>query len=346
VELSGTEPSLLFTQEPKPEFDTLEKLTALFDRANVAPELPPPERLVTMEPDVKRALFRQRADYMSSGRIVMTPQVISLIAVVEETIFGNRQSEIRDPVLLLGPTTLGKTTAVLAAAAHIEHSYRQSFPDYRHQGSFPVLVIDVPPNPTGRSVVARMADFLGIPAGTTRETMASLETTVVDTLNASGTELVIIDDLQRLARNTTGNAESVALLRNLMHRITATFLFAGFEPDRYPLVRGHAGEQILRRANMAYVSPFTTANDAEWRTWNGIVRAFEQQLGLYNHHAGDLAADYAWLHDRTEGRIHELSRVLRRASRRLLWRGVPPEEEKITRKFLEKEFPMTDLTRI
>jgi hypothetical protein len=328
----------LFSRQPKPEFDTLDGLMDFVDRPVRGLQLPSLDEFLSLQPDEQQRINELRADQISSGWVINTPQVASLVGKVEATIFANRQSPVRDSVLLTGPTTMGKTTTVLAAVRRVEFLYRQSFPDYRKHGRIPVVYVEVPPGATGKAMISRFAHFLGLPERG-RETMASLENTVVDCLNAAKAELIVVDDLQRLAARSPGNVEGAGLLRSLTHRITGTFVFAGYEsPGEVPLLSGHAGQQILRRSRRAEVGRFAFANEDQRAIWNGIVRAIEAELTLLNHSPGDLSQDGEWLHRRTDGRIQQLTSLLKAAAQKLLRSGVAPVDERITRDFLQTEF--------
>jgi hypothetical protein len=154
-------------------------------------------------------------------------------------------------------------------------------------------------------------DFFGM---TVRngETMVSLRNRVVDLLNAAGTQLVVIDELHNLARNTQGNGESHDVLKNLHNDLAATFLYAGINVQK--MLSGERGQQIGGRFALLELQRYNLSKAGDKKTWRGLIARFEECLPLRHHEAGTLPGLSDYLYERTNGSLGSLGRLLTSAA--------------------------------
>jgi hypothetical protein len=229
---------------------------------------------------------------------------------------------------------MGKTAAALAAMKTVFNKYRREVPDFREFGRLPVVYVEVPAGSTPKSMMAQFAKFLGLPVET-RATLDSLQRTVVCVLQEVGTKLIVVDELHHLSDTNRSNIESSDLLKSLSNQVSATFVYAGINLHGGRVLAGERGQQIAGRFTMQSLHRYTTANADEWRLWNGIVRAFEEEFCLLNHKPGDLADHSAYLYDRTQGAIGSLVHLLTLAAQLLVLEDFGPEDERITLDLLD-----------
>jgi len=212
--------------------------------------------------------------------------------------------------------------------------YRRDVPDFREFDRLPVVYVEVPAGANPRSMMAQFAKFLGLPVAT-RATLDSLQRTVVSVLHEVGTKLIVVDELHHLSDTNKSSIESSDLLKSLSNQVSATFVYAGINLHGGRVLAGERGQQIAGRFTMQRLQRYTTANADEWRLWNGIVRAFEDEFCLFNHKPGDLAAHSAYLYDRTQGAIGSLVHLLTLAAQLLVLEDFGPENERITLDLLD-----------
>lgn len=326
---------MFFSERPPDVLDHWEGLTNALSRTSIRPELPEAAAWDAMLPDERDVFNNRRLDYLGADLVILTPQLKSVVRKVQLAVLQNRSRVAgRTGVLISGESTMGKTTACIAAMKTLYGRYALQFPQFMELDHKPVIYVEVPAGSTGKAVVGRFAQFLGLPFKS-RDTLESLMTTVVGQLQKSRTVLVVVDEIHNLSTINNGNGESVDVLKSLSNRVPATFLYAGINIHRGPLLTGDRGQQIRGRFTAEVLHRYMTATTTEKALWNKIVESFEDQLLLFNHHPGDLAPHSGYLHDRTRGSIGSLGRLLTGAAQWLISTTDSAEEELITLEVLE-----------
>jgi len=320
----------LFSDEPAPRITTLVDLKRELDHKVAQPILPTARGYVALSEEARDAFNRQRMAYLRPDSLIVdTPQTFRINKATARAILLNRG------LLISGPAAIGKTTAAIHAMRMAQNEYSRQFPHWRQQGKIPIVYVEAPPSATGRAVVKRFARFLGLP-DRKKETLDSLQATVVSILRKAGTRLVVVDELHRLAKHSPGNGESVDVLRDLATALGATFIYAGVNIHVSDLLLGERGQQISERFALQSLTPFTGANTDDWADWDDIVRSFEEKIPLMSHKVGDLASQSRYLFDRTQGRINGLSDLLTGAAKLLIFQEVTAAEERITLELLDE----------
>jgi hypothetical protein len=261
---------------------------------------------------------------------VNTPEIEKLILEVRRALVLNSRKTVgRYGVMISGGPASGKTTAAKAAMRYVWAQYTKDLPDWRTSNRIPIVYVESPPSATGKSLIGRLAYFLGLPTER-HDTLESMLARVIKVLKTAGTRLVVVDELHTLNWHSPGNGESIDVLKSLSNRVPATFIYSGVNIHTGALVSGATGSQIKSRFVLQKMTSFTTANLAEWKVWNGLVRNFEGQLALPAHPSGTLSNETALLHTLTCGSINRLSWLLTSAAVDLVLRGVNPRDEFIT----------------
>lgn len=286
----------------------LETLDAFLSGSSTAPAALNDQAYEALTAEARAAHDRARILYLSGGIVLATPHYTKGRTQLEKAFAANAgRNSGHAGLVISGNSTLGKTTLCKSLMRHIYRSYGTQFPDFRAHNRIPVVYIEVPAGSTGKSLMRTFADFFGITVSSS-ETTLSIRNRVVDLLNAAGTQLVVIDELHNLSRHTQGNGESHDLLKNLHNDVAATFLYAGINVTK--MLATERGAQIGGRFSLLELRPYNLGNQTDAKAWKRIVKAFEQQLPLRHHEHGSLAALSDYLHDRTNGSIGSLGRLL------------------------------------
>ncbi|MCF2532260.1 TniB family NTP-binding protein [Yinghuangia sp. KLBMP8922] len=248
-------------------------------------------------------------------------------------ILGRHQHTTARPGLIVtGPATAGKTTALLhvGRTCHLAHARRNPTPPGPAHTPVPVAYVLVPPGATAKTLAAEFARYLGIPV-TARMTQAQITEAVCHTYHRAGVRLVLIDEIHRLNPRTTTGAETADLLKDLTERIAATFVYAGIDVTTTPLFTGVRGAQLAGRASLVECGAFP-ARLGTREPFKELIAGVEDALDLRAHRPGTLPRLASYLHQRTAGRIGSLTRLVRHAAINAILDGT----ERITRTSLDQ----------
>ncbi|MCW8384534.1 TniB family NTP-binding protein [Streptomyces justiciae] len=277
--------------------------------------------------------LEERLAYHSAFVTIRTPAIDALSRNVRTLMLLGRhqQATARPSLIVTGPATTGKTTALLQVGrtCHLAHTTRQPHPGMGHVASVPVAYVLVPPAASAKTLAAEFARYLGIPT-TARMTQAQITTAVCATYAKAGVKLVLIDEIHRLNPRTTTGAESADLLKDLTERIGATFVYAGIDVTRTELFTGIRGAQLAGRAGLIDCGCFA-ARLGKSEPFKDLICAMERALDLNRHRPGSLPRLASYLHARTGGKIGSLSRLIRQAALTALLDG----SERITKALLD-----------
>ena len=89
----------------------------------------------------------------------------------------------------------------------------------------------------------------------------------------------------------------------------ATFVYAGINVERAGLLNGTRGEQIAGRFSMIRTGAF-----GRGQQWHALIAALEDSLRLHHHRPDTLVELADYLHNRSNGMIGSLLRLIRAAA--------------------------------
>lgn len=265
------------------------------DEGTSAPALPDAE-----------ALDEARIDYHSELVTVATSTVREVIRQGRLlTLLNRRETSARRGLIVSGPGTTGKSTALKELGR---------------------VYVSTPPKGSPRKLAAEFARFLGLPPIKPRYNVADIADAVCHVLTEARTDLVLVDEIHNLNLATSAGEDMSDHLKYFTEHLPATFVYAGINVERSGLFTGIRGKQIAGRCVL--VKTGLIPYQAEWK---GLVAAMESALRLRRHQPGTLAELDRYLHQRTGGSIGSLSHLVRAAALSAIVDG----GERITREQLD-----------
>ncbi|MFC5954764.1 TniB family NTP-binding protein [Streptomyces pratens] len=295
-------------------------------------DTPPPE-LELLPADVwaglsagqRDAYDEQRIDYHSEMIVVATSAVRDVTHQGRVlTLLNRREISARRGLIVSGPPTTGKSTALKQLGRTHELKVRQ-----RHPGTdrIPVVYVTTPPKGSPRKLAAEFARFLGLPPIKPRYNVTDIADAVCHVLTEAHTDLVLVDEIHNLNLATSAGEDMSDHLKYFTEHLPATFVYAGIDVERQGLFTGVRGRQIAGRCVMVKTGRFPYQEE-----WKGLVATLEASLRLHHHQPGSLTGLDHYLHTRTGGSIGSLSHLVRAAALTAIIEG----SEHITRSLLDR----------
>jgi len=237
----------------------------------------------------------------------------------------------RSGAIIDGAGTLGKTTIILQLGRKYERSMQKAFKRVQAEhvvnDFIPVVYTYVPSSTTTKKMLTSLVEFYGVPVGK-RDTEADIMRRLIETVRACKTSLIILDDIHNLHSGNKSAANVNDLLKELMDKIPATFVYAGINTERSVLLLDtitsgpSRASQTQNRYSLHRVTPFPydvmEGDDSEWLE---ILRTIESHLLLVDHEAGWLEKRHLYLYTRTAGGIGALMRLLRHCANNAIRAG-------------------------
>lgn len=274
----------------------------------------------------------KRMQRIASSIVIKTPKVVELLTEVHYASLFAGRAVGRTGVFLTGPAAVGKTTAAMHAMLESFTRHVKRYPNWKEIGHVPVVYVEVPPGCTAKAIMGRILVFLGVPCHP-RMTLEERTRLATTHLSRAHTSLVVIDELQNLAKLTTGNSESAQAIKNLLNAVNAVPLYVGIDLGKTMLNNEQVGAQFAGRSTLVELDRLGNTTVAEKKLWGGVVDGFERQLGLFNHPRGYLAPHKDFLWRATQGSLGALSRQLATAAM-ILINAKDPSAETITPELL------------
>ncbi|MEV7190026.1 ATP-binding protein [Kitasatospora sp. NPDC093102] len=273
--------------------------------------------------------LEERERYHSRFVVLRTPAMDRISLSVRRLLALNRgqQGGARRGLIISGPSTTGKTTAMQQLGRTVEMADRLRHPGVRDR--LPVLFVTVPPSSTPKMLISEFARFLGLPLAE-RMNQVQITNAVCELLCDLGTQLVLVDDVHLMETRSRVGAETSDQLKYLGERIPATFVYSGVNVETSPLLTGVRGAQLAGRFKILRNPPLAYATAEEQAVWHDLLDDMDRALRLRRHVAGTLPRHAAYIHARTGGRIGSLSHLVREAAIAALYDG----GERITKKLL------------
>jgi hypothetical protein len=239
--------------------------------------------------------------------VVATPTIRQGALEGRRLQYLNRHADAgRCGLILSGPARTGKTTCLMQLGKTIEVIHRQRHP--HAAGHIPVVYLTVPPAATPKMIAFEFARFFGLPL-TRRSNITDVLEAVCGVSLDAATTLICVDEIHNLNLGTRHGAEASDTLKYFAERIPATFVYAGIDVERAGLLNGPRGEQIAGRFSMIRTGAFGRGDQ-----WKALIATLEDSLRLHAHRPGTLVGLAGYLHDRSNGMIGSLLRLIRLAA--------------------------------
>ncbi len=312
---------------PEGHFDRHEKLTYLLE--NHTPARPEEMTVAThakLGVDEQKEFAERRARRIAGGIVVVTPELTELGIEVRRAEHVAARDIGRTGVILNGPPTCGKTTAAFNAMLGAFERHVVRHPDWKRDKHIPVVYIEVPPGSTARGIMGRFLRFFQVEFFE-RMTLEERTQAVTKHLQRAHTSLIVIDEMQNLARLSNGTFDSAQAIKNLLNSVKAVPLYVGFGLDQL-FSSDYLGLQFASRSTEVRIGRLGFKTEKEKNLWRALVRAFESQFALFNHPKGTLDPHAEYLWRRTSGSIGALSRLLTVAALDLVY--LKPKQQLIT----------------
>lgn len=184
-----------------------------------------------------------------------------------------RNGSLGAGITLCGMSGVGKST--------ILDAYTAQFPRYfeTHSTRIPVLQATVPSAPTVRSLAGSILEAMG-DQRSHRGTAPEKTTRIRAFFKRCGVELLLLDEFQHLfyAPNATAFRDVTDWLKNLLEENRTGMVACGLRASEYVI---DSNEQLARRFSQRIrIEPFSFEDEADFREFRGILRAFEACLPI------------------------------------------------------------------
>lgn len=201
------------------------------------PVLPPYDSYVTMDEAEQRRLNRSRNRYHSALVLAWTPAVQHFETEITELLAANEMAPpgARLGLLIDGPPTVGKSTLVKMIGRKFEQELREDFPERfspdRLGCYVPVVYISLTDQVTPKQISIAIARYLNVPTSGTKDT---IDDRVLTALTASGTQLIIFDDLHFLDCSLKEGRASNDHIKFLANHAPCTIIGTGVDLEESP----------------------------------------------------------------------------------------------------------------
>ena len=265
-----------------------------------------------------------RINYHSELVVVATSTVLEVARQGRLlTMLNRREISARRGLIVSGPQTTGKSTALKQLGRTHELMVRERYPG---TGRIPVVYVTTPPKGSPRKLAMEFARFLGLPPVRRGQNTTDIADAVCQVLIEARVDLVLVDEIHNLNLATSAGEDMSDHLKYFTEHLPATFAYAGIDVERSGLFTGVRGKQIAGRCVLISTGPFPLRQE-----WAALLATLEGALRLHRHQPGTLPGLGKYLHQRTGGMIGSLSHLVRAAALVAILDGT----EEITRKLLD-----------
>jgi hypothetical protein len=285
------------------------------------------------KPARRRHFDDGRIDRIAGSVVVKTPQLQKLSLEYRHAAVFARRAIGRTGILLSGPATMGKTTAAMHIMREAFQRHVDRHPEWRALGHVPLVYVEIPSKCTAKDLMGRVLEFFDLPAHP-RMTLEERTRVATTQLVRSRASLVVFDEIHNLSEIGQTQFESAQAIKNLMNAVPAVPLYVGLDLERKAITNNTLGAQFAARSTLVRLGRYEIDTDAGVKLWNGLIVAFEKQLGLLNHPPQTLLPLSTHLWTLTRGSIGALSRLLNLAAITLIT-AEEPEAETITQELLD-----------
>ncbi|WP_280470594.1 TniB family NTP-binding protein [Nocardia farcinica] len=258
--------------------------------------------------EADRTLYDEARMSYHSEMIVVATSTVRDVAKQGRllTVINRRETGARRGLILSGPQTTGKTTALKQLGRTHELRLRAQRPG---ASRIPVVYVTTPPKGSPRKLAAEFARFLGLGPIKPRHNVTDIADAVCQILITEGCELVLIDEIHNLNNGTSAGEDLSDHIKYFTEHLPATFVYAGIDVENCGLFTGVRGKQIAGRCVLINTTSFPFNDE-----WRALVASLEDALRLHRHEPGSLVKHARYLHTRTGGMIGSLSHLVRAAA--------------------------------
>lgn len=302
------------------------------------PDRPPAlawDEYKSLDPECCEQHDEARLHWLARGLVVRTEGHNRARILLQSALSDNRYAgKGEQGVMLVGEPKLGKTTLARSLGHALEARWSRQGLGYRELGQVPVVAVDAPSNGSGKALCTAIDAFFNPetpPA--TRMTFDEILRGVCHKLRAHGTQLLIIDEAQLLARRHDSHGDPTDVIKLIQNNTQATVLLSGINLLDSQVFGTRRGGQVVDRCGHVLLEPIGFSTDDASEEWDRIVNDFDVNLPLIDHEPGLLLANAKVLHEATAGRIGHLSDVIRSLVRKVLY-DENRSNEKLTKTLL------------
>lgn len=286
-----------------------------------------------LPPTAREDYDEARIGWLASDVIFVTHDIEELTTMARVAALENKKESAtaRRGISVSGPSTLGKSTAVLHLGRVHERRARardRLGPEYQ-----PVAYVVVPAGNSPKMLMKAFSRFLGLPPLPARaDDTDDYTVRNIAVLTDLRTSMVIVDEVHNLKTNRAAGADAASALKGFSEKLKATFIYVGVNLPACDLFSGEIGAQVKGRTVPYSMEPFTRATKTGRAQWSTLVDLCEDMLVLHRHRRGTLveAADY--LYERTGGSIGSLRALVADTAARAILDGT----EEVTRAALDR----------
>ncbi len=281
---------------------------------------------------------RERLRYNESRRIwhanmgpFLTPEMHQVVDEVDTIVQSNRQDgdKVRSGAVLDAYPGLGKTTLAVLYGTQFHREQIELYGPTTADGHerIPVAYIRLTSNTTMRSLNSMLCRFYAHPSWD-RGNATQLGARASECARATGTRLIVVDDVHFLDMQRRDGREVANHFKFLANEFPVTFFFVGVGiadkgllSEGLSVARQHYA-QTARRWTRLTLSPFRIDCQDERRTWRRLLLAIERDLVLANKTNGMIAKDLAdYLYARSTGHFASLMSLIARGCHRAVKTG-------------------------
>lgn len=220
-------------------------------------------------------------------------------------------------MLITGAQGTGKTTLI---EWYVGDFVVREFPEKR---VVPILMVIVPAPATVKNLATEMLKSIGDPAAD-RGTVSSITLRLRKFLVECEVELIILDEFQHFDdRKSRGVLKTISdWLKNLLNQTRVPIVLVGM-PGCESVLDAKGNEQLKRRfSNRERIEPFSWQGPKEIQEFRQLLKKIDDELPLLkDSQLADVATAFL-IYNATDGVINYVMKLLRRAARTAIERGL------------------------
>lgn len=193
----NNEPSSTLDEDRRAPTMTLAGWRRFVDAEPATLDLLPDKAWTVLSPQAKETYDQARFNYHSEMIVVATSTIREVARQGRLlTLLNRREISARRGLIVSGPQTTGKSTALKQLGRTHELMTRQRYPG-RYNERIPVVYVTTPPKGSPRKLAMEFARFLGLPPIKARSNVTDIADAVCQILIEARCDLVLVDFTDR-----------------------------------------------------------------------------------------------------------------------------------------------------